>query len=175
MINCATCQKAPRGFTKKIGHDRFLKRELANLHYERGDDLIQVLLFLLLSGAAFTDLYKDKIYNFWVIPGLLAGIVFAAFGGIDPLINSLAAVITAFALLIPVYLFKGIAAGDVKLSMAAASFLSVQDTVSSIIIAFLVAGVISLAVLIIKRNKKHKIHFAVPVLVSVLFTLGGVV
>ena len=83
--------------------------------------------------------------------------------------------ITAFALLIPVYLFKGIAAGDVKLSMAAASFLSVQDTVSSIIIAFLIAGVISLAVLIIKRNKKHKIHFAVPVLVSVLFTLGGVV
>ena len=106
---------------------------------------------------------------------MLAGIGLAALGGIDPFINSLAAVVTAFALLIPVYLFKGVAAGDVKLSMAAASFLSVQDTVSSIVIAFLVAGVISLAVLIIKRNRKARIHFAVPILVSVLFTLGGVV
>ncbi len=90
-----------------------------------------------------------------------------------PLLASLTAVGVAFLLLIPVYFFKGIAAGDVKLFMSAASFLSVQDTVSSIITAFVVAGAISLAVLITKRNKEARIHFAIPALVGVLFTVGG--
>ncbi|RKM54983.1 prepilin peptidase [Butyrivibrio sp. X503] len=134
---------------------------------------MQVLLLLLLSGAAFTDLYKDKIYNFWVVPGLLTGIIGSAICGKGSLIASLTAVGTAFLLLIPVYFFKGIAAGDVKLFMSAASFLSVSDTVSSIITAFVVAGVISLAVLITKRNKEARIHFAIPALVGVLFTVGG--
>lgn len=57
--------------------------------------------------------------------------------------------------------------------MSAASFLSVQDTVSSIITAFVVAGAISLAVLITKRNKEARIHFAIPALVGVLLTVGG--
>lgn len=108
-----------------------------------------------------------------MIPGILTGFLCSAFCGKDSLIASLAAVGVAFLLLIPVYFFKGIAAGDVKLFMSAASFLSVSDTVSSIITAFVVAGVMSLAILIIKRNKEAKIHFAVPALVGVLFTVGG--
>ena len=88
--------------------------------------------------------------------------------------ESLTAVAAAFLILIPVYLIGGIAAGDVKLFMSAASFLSMQDTLSCIVTSFLIAGVISFAVLILKRNKKKTIHFAVPILVSVLFLVGGV-
>ena len=126
-----------------------------------------------MSGAVFTDLYKDRIYNLWLIPGLLVGIITAALGGLESLLAAMTAIAFSFVILLPVYLFKGIAAGDVKLFMSAASFLSVSDTVSSIITAFVVAGVMSLAILIIKRNKEAKIHFAVPALVGVLFTVGG--
>lgn len=134
-----------------------------------------MILILFLTGAVFTDLYRDKIYNLWVIPGMIAGIVGSALAGKDNLISCLTAIGITFAILLPVYLLKGIAAGDVKLFMSAASFLSIEDTMSCIIMAFFVASLISLSILLFKRNKKKTIHFAVPVLVSAIFTLGGVV
>ncbi len=126
-----------------------------------------------MSGAVFTDLFKDKIYNAWVLPGLLTGVGTSLLQGSDRFIQSLTAVGAAFLILLPVYFFKGIAAGDVKLFMSAASFLSMQDTLSCILVSFLIAGVISVAIIILKRNKQKTIHFAVPILMSVLFVLGG--
>ena len=134
-----------------------------------------MILILFLTGAVFTDLYRDKIYNLWVIPGMIAGIAGSALAGQNELLSCLQAIGITFAILLPVYLLKGIAAGDVKLFMSAASFLSIQDTMSCIIRAFLVAGLISLSIVLFNRNKKKTIHFAVPVLVSAIFTLGGVV
>ena len=40
-------------------------------------------------AGIFTDLYKDKIYNFWVIPGLLVGIITAALGGLESLLAAM--------------------------------------------------------------------------------------
>ena len=122
----------------------------------------------------FTDLFKDKIFNAWVIPALSTGVISSLIQGSDRLLESLSAVGVAFLILLPVYFLKGIAAGDVKLFMSAASFLSVSDTLSCILVSFLVAGIISILVIIFKRNKQKTIHFAIPILVSVLFVMGGV-
>ncbi len=135
---------------------------------------IEAVLFTFLSGAVFTDLYKDKIYNLWVVPAILTGLIMAALEGADKFIMTTSAIGLTLILLLPVYLFKGIAAGDVKLFMAAAAFMSLQDTFSCILLSFLIAGVISLIILIVKRNKKKTIHFAVPILISALFVVGGV-
>ena len=126
-----------------------------------------------MSGAVFTDLFKDKIYNAWVIPGLLTGVTTSLLQGADRFVESLTAIGAAFLILLPIYFLKGIAAGDVKLLMSAASFLSMQDTLSCIVISFLIAGVISFAVLILKRNKQKNIHFAVPVLMAALYCVSG--
>ncbi len=127
-----------------------------------------------MTGAVFTDLFKDKIFNAWVIPALSTGVISSLIQGSDRLLESLSAVGVAFLILLPVYFLKGIAAGDVKLFMSAASFLSVSDTLSCILVSFLVAGIISVLIIILKRNKQKTIHFAIPVLVSVLFVMGGV-
>ena len=127
-----------------------------------------------MTGAVFTDLFKDKIFNAWVIPALSTGVISSLIQGSDRLFESLSAVGVAFLILLPVYFLKGIAAGDVKLFMSAASFLSVSDTLSCILVSFFIAGIISVLVIIFKRNKQKTIHFAIPVLVSVLFVMGGV-
>ena len=127
-----------------------------------------------MTGAVFTDLFKDKIFNAWVIPALSTGVISSLIQGSDRLLESLSSVGVAFLILLPVYFLKGIAAGDVKLFMSAASFLSVSDTLSCILVSFLVAGIISVLIIILKRNKQKTIHFAIPVLVSVLFVMGGV-
>ena len=133
------------------------------------------MLLLFLSGAVFTDLYKDKIYNVWVVPGLLTGLITALYQGPDRFLNSLAAVGISFLVLMPVYFLKGIAAGDVKLFLSTASFLSMQELYSCILFSFLIAGAISLGILIFRRNKQKTIHFAVLIMASTLFVLGGVV
>ena len=127
-----------------------------------------------MTGAVFTDLFKNKIFNAWVIPALSTGVISSLIQGSDRLFESLSAVGVAFLILLPVYFLKGIAAGDVKLFMSAASFLSVSDTLSCILVSFLVAGIISVLIIIFKRNKQRTIHFAIPVLVSVLFVMGGI-
>ena len=109
------------------------------------------------------------------MPGLVTGILTSLWRGPGGLTESLKAIGVTLLILLPVYFIRGIAAGDVKLFMSAASFLSMQDAKSCIIISFLIAGVISVAILILKRNQKKTIHFAIPILASVLFVVGGVV
>ena len=123
----------------------------------------------------FTDLYKDKIYNVWVVPGLITGLILALSQGTERFLTALMAVGVSFVVLMPVYLIKGIAAGDVKLFLSTASFLSMQELYSCILFSFLIAGAISLGILIFRINKQKTIHFAVPIMASTLFVLGGVV
>ena len=127
-----------------------------------------------MSGAVFTDLYKDKIYNVWVIPGLLTGLILALSQGTDRFLDALMGVGATFLVLMPVYLVRGIAAGDVKLLLSTASFLSFQELYSCILFSFLIAGAISLVIIIFKREKKT-LHFAVPVLLSAVLVVGGLV
>ena len=129
---------------------------------------------MFLSGAVFTDLYKDKIYNVWVIPGLLTGLILALSQGTDRFLDALMGVGATFLVLMPVYLVRGIAAGDVKLLLSTASFLSFQELYSCILFSFLIAGAISLVIIIFKREKKT-LHFAVPVLLSAVLVVGGLV
>ncbi len=140
----------------------------------KGVGFIIAFLILFLTVAVFTDLVKDRIYNAWVIPGLLGGLTTSLIQGPARLFESVSSVGAVLLILLPVYFLKGIAAGDVKLFMGATSFLSVQDTISCIVVSFLIAGLISIAVIILQRNKQKTIHFAVPVLASVLILVGGV-
>ena len=150
----------------------FLFCELDNK--KKGVIFIIAVLILFLTVAVLTDLVKDKIYNAWIVPGLACGLFSSLIQGTSALYESMTAMGAALLILLPIYFLRGIAAGDVKLLTAAASYLSMQETISCIIISFLIAGIISIAVLILKRNKQRTIHFAVPVLVSVLFVVGGV-
>ena len=109
----------------------------------------------------------------WVIPGLLTGLITALIQGPDRFRTSLMAVLVSFVVLMPVYLIKGIAAGDVKLFLSTASFLSMQELYSCILFSFLIAGAISLGILIFKRNEKKTMHFAIPIMASTIFVLGG--
>ena len=120
----------------------------------------------------FTDLYKNKIYNVWVVPGLVLGLIYSLSQGTDRFVEALMTIIVSFMILLPIYLIKGIAAGDVKLFLALASVLSVQELYSCILFSFLIAGAISVGIIIFKKNKRT-MHFAVPIMASTLFVMGG--
>ena len=86
--------------------------------------IITPILMTLLSGSALTDLWRNKIYNAWILPGMLVGLVISVYqGGLQGLWTSAVSMIVSLGILLPVYFLNGIGAGDVKLFAAVAAFL----------------------------------------------------
>jgi prepilin peptidase CpaA len=107
-----------------------------------------VTLILILALAVRQDLVSHRIPNILTLGALTFGIAFHAIGGgIEGLWFSLAGAAVGLAVLMPFYLCKGMAAGDVKLMMAAGAFLGPLNAFIAAIIV-LVAGAI-LAILVV--------------------------
>lgn len=136
--------------------------------------LSAAVLLTLLTGAVATDLWRHKIYNLWVLPGFLAGLILAVCsGGETEILRGVSCAALAFALLFPVYLIGGIGAGDVKLFAAVATWLTPKEVMMCIFVSFLLGGLYGILRIIQKRRRDLTIRFAVPILMSVLFIFGG--
>ena len=113
-------------------------------------------LIFMLSLAVITDLSARKIPNVLVLFGLIISLVGQCFttqgaGGL----NWLAGVAIAFSCFIPLYLLRGMAAGDVKLMMAVGGFLGYPLIINTVVCVFLSGGVIAIVFVIIKGRFKR--------------------
>ena len=126
-------------------------------------------MYCLISGSALTDIYKNKIFNNWILAGVICGMaVWLSAGSPEQIWMKLIRSICVLLLFLPVYLFGGIGGGDIKLFMVIAMFLNNEDLLTVIIMSFVIGAVIGVAKVISKRNLKETIHFAVPIMISVL-------
>ncbi len=127
------------------------------------------LLYCLVSGSALTDLYKSKIFNNWLLIGVIgaAALSIAGFSQ-EPMTTKLLRAAATLIFLIPVYAMGGLGAGDVKLFSVIALFLSWHELLMVMIISFVIGAVIGLLKVAASRNIKDTIHFALPMLISVI-------
>ncbi|MBD5453055.1 MAG: prepilin peptidase [Lachnospiraceae bacterium] len=155
------------------------------------------------------DFKRDRIYNGWILFGILAGLFFQMQeGGWYGVCNAVIPMLIPFVLLYPIYKIGALGAGDIKLFMASGSFLTTEQFVHVIIVSFIIAALFSLMKMISERNakermryllsyllemcktrewnlyeetciqnthayKSNKIHFALPICISVMLELGG--
>ncbi|SDB54798.1 prepilin peptidase [Butyrivibrio sp. INlla16] len=133
------------------------------------------ILYCLVSGSAITDILKNKIFNSWLLLGCLAKFAFCLTGsGMQELIFiPIAKALLTLMFLLPVYIVHGIGGGDLKLFAVLSMFLTTGETVSSIIIAFIIAAVIGVLKIFIQKDHNCTIHFAVPIMISVFLVTGG--
>lgn len=126
------------------------------------------ILYCLVSGSAITDLLKHRIFNLWIlINGMLC--VFAAILCRDASITyGFCRMFVTFLMLLPIYIIGGIGGGDIKLLSVIALFLQKEELITCIAVAFLIGALFGLIKVIYKRNMKQTVHFALPVLISVL-------
>ena len=101
--------------------------------------------------AVITDLSSRKIPNSLVLFGLIVSLLLQCFvaqgaGGL----NWLAGVAVAFACFIPLYLLRGMAAGDVKLMMAVGGFLGYPIIVTAVAYSYLAGGAMAICYVLIK-------------------------
>lgn len=108
-------------------------------------------LLWMLTVAVITDLSARKIPNSLIVFGLVTSLVcqLVAMQGAGGL-NWLAGVAVAFACFIPLYVLRGMAAGDVKLMMAVGGFLGYPLIITAVAYSFLAGGAIAICYVLIK-------------------------
>lgn len=112
----------------------------------------EAAILTLLLAASVTDVVWGKVYN-WLTFGflILALVLRTIFFGLESLGEGALAVATAFALFFPLWRLGAMAAGDVKLLMAAAAWTNPRFTLSLAAVA-IVLGAVVLGVLMFRQR-----------------------
>ena len=155
------------------------------------------------AGAVCTDLFQEKVPNRWIVLGLAAGAVCQGLlhgaGGIP---FYLGGVFLPLVLLFPLFCFRMMGAGDIKLMAVMGGILGSCGILKGMFCAFILGAVLSLAFLISCGNlrerfsyffhylkvckEKHcpvpyrrqgaqaeNLHFTVPILLGIMLYAGG--
>lgn len=103
------------------------------------------MLVLILLLATLLDGWKQRIPNWLTLTGTLAGLLMCwqdeATAG---LLRGLGGLAVGFLLLLPLYLMRGMAAGDVKLLMTAGVYLGPEDTLLAGLLSLIIGGTVAL-------------------------------
>jgi prepilin peptidase CpaA len=109
-------------------------------------------LFVLLAATVAADLRNHRIPNLLLLPALgLALTSQMMTGGVDGLITAAGGLTLGLAMLLPLYLIGGMAAGDVKLLGVVGSFLGPWGAVVAGMATMMAGAVIGIAVIIWQR------------------------
>ncbi|NLL79750.1 MAG: prepilin peptidase [Clostridiales bacterium] len=134
-----------------------------------------LLLVLILACAVLEDLYAYRISNVLIITGLVSGlgrqILLYGYIGVK---EGIFGMLLPAALLFPVFCLRGIGAGDIKLLGVVGSYLSYHASFSILAVSVLIGGIYAL-IQIIKGKRREKLHMSVPIMLSTLLWLEGLI
>ncbi|MBA5685743.1 A24 family peptidase [Rugamonas apoptosis] len=111
---------------------------------------LALILVCMVAQAALTDLSVRRIPNLLVLSGLLMALLLHLLGGTHwaPVTDWLAGTLAGFFLYLPLYLARGMAAGDVKLLAMVGAFTGPQGALIVGLLSCLIGGLMALALLL---------------------------
>jgi prepilin peptidase CpaA len=123
-----------------------------NLFSQAGtSSLAAVLLGMVLAAACWTDLRAHRIPNWLVALGMIAGILCNAWTAGAHVVGAgraVAGLLTGLAIFLPLYLARGMGAGDVKLMASVGAFLGPVATINTALVTLVAGGILAAAVVI---------------------------
>jgi prepilin signal peptidase PulO-like enzyme (type II secretory pathway) len=128
-------------------------------------------VILLLVTAAIIDVREGRIPDKLVVAGIALGLAFSLFDSSGDILNSImGGMASGLVLLLIYYITKGgLGLGDVKLFGCVGVYLGISRTVSAMLIAAVLSGLFSLALICVNRdNRKRQLPFAPFILVGAL-------
>ncbi len=119
-----------------------------------------VILICVLLIAVIVDITSYKIPNMCIVVGILTGFIRAfSFGGMKVVLGAAGLVLIVFAIGYPLWLLRGIGAGDVKLLMVIACYLPKDELKICAVTTMLLAGAIALLKLLIYRESRERLKY----------------
>jgi prepilin peptidase CpaA len=136
----------------------------------------EVLLLWLVLQAAATDLALRKIPNALVLSGLLLALVLHGLAGPPHtlLTQWLAGLLAGFFLFLPLYLLRGMAAGDVKLMAMVGAFSGPLQALDIALLSFAAGGVLGLLLMAASGRWRRGLANLRAMLLPALLRLAGV-
>jgi len=115
---------------------------------------LDLILTVLVVSAAVTDLAIRKIPNLFLLLAWCAaiGLRLADTAPVAGIGDALGGALVGFALFLPLYVVRGMAAGDVKLMATVGLFLGPADTVQACILTWCAGGVMALVMILFTRR-----------------------
>ena len=137
---------------------------------------IEVLLLWLVLQAAATDLALRKIPNALVLSGLLLALVLHGVAGPAGrlLWSWLAGMLAGFFLFLPLYLLRGMAAGDVKLMAMVGAFTGPAQALDIALLSFAAGGVLGLLLMAASGQLRRGLANLGTLLYPLLLRMAGV-
>lgn len=112
-----------------------------------------IILIIFLLVVAYFDITKHRIPNWLNVSGVLVGILYHVFvNQIDGFLQSIFAVLAGGGIMLVLYIFKAIGAGDVKLFAAIGAITGVLFTLYAIMYSIIFAGIIGLFILLFTKT-----------------------
>ncbi len=164
-----------------------------------------VILLCVLLIAVIVDITSYRIPNMCIAVGIFMGFIRAfSIGGVEALLKAAGLMLIVFAIGYPLWLMRGIGAGDIKLLMVIACFLQKDELRVCMVATILIAGVVAGFKMLLykesrerlwyllrylrkfllcqtmdtyvvnRRDKRCVIRLSVPMLCSVLLLVGGI-
>jgi prepilin peptidase CpaA len=113
---------------------------------------ITISLLLVVIAAGIYDLRIRRIPNWLNLCGLILGVGFNAMPGEDGITKSLGGLACALAIYIPLYLVRGMGAGDVKLMAAVGSITGPSNWLGIFVLTAILGGIAALALIAARRK-----------------------
>lgn len=112
-----------------------------------------------LSIAFYTDITRTKIPNWLTVPIAILGVgLHAVLEGWQGFTYAMVGAGAGFGIVFILYVCKAVGAGDVKLFAAVGAVAGVQFTLQSLMYSVLYAGVIAIAILLVRRKFIFPLH-----------------
>lgn len=111
-----------------------------------------VLLAILLSAAVWADFASHRIPNGLSVTAAVLGLALSLAPGGIGFYESGGGLATGFVVLLPLYLFRAVGAGDLKLMAAAGTFLGTTATLAALLYALALGGPLALGYAAKKRS-----------------------
>ncbi|MDE5932341.1 MAG: A24 family peptidase [Lachnospiraceae bacterium] len=120
----------------------------------------QYLLISLLIAAVLMDFAYDRIYNGWILFGIMIGLLFRFLEyQWHGLYEAAVSMLLSFALLYPLYKINGFGAGDVKLFLMLGSFVQAGELLRMMIASFIIGAVFSIVKMLSEKNLRERIQY----------------
>lgn len=135
--------------------------------------LLDLALLALVTAAAMRDLLSRKIPNRLLLLGLAVALPLQAALGAAALLDGVAGAACGLLLFLPLYLLRGMAAGDVKLLATVGAFAGPAATCRIAVLAWCAGGLMALAVVVARGQGRVVLAKLRALLHPLLLRLAG--